>query len=252
MVSQQARKQGVSVITAAVKGETSPAIKKFSDKVFWFSLGEFSRMFEVFKSEGVQQVIMAGQISPYRLFSREVKENREIQELLASIKDRKANSIFYALARRLNEAGLELIDSTTFVKDFLPKKGVLTKNKPSDVEWEDIKFGIDLAYKIAELDIGLSVGVKFKAILAVEALEGTDNLIRRAGFLARSGVVIAKVSRPNQDMRFDIPVIGLNTVKTLIGAKARCLAIESGKTLFIDMEPSLALADRKNLSIVAV
>ena len=252
MVSQQARKQGVEVVTAALKGETSPAIKKFSDKIYWFSLGEFSRMFEVFKDEGIKKVIMAGQISPRRLFSREVKDSREIQELLGSIKDWKANTIFHCIAKKLSEAGLELLDSTIFVKDYLPGKGNLTKREPSVSEYEDIRFGIELAHKIADLDIGLSVGVKQKSILAVEALEGTDNLIRRAGALAQSGVVIAKVSRPNQDMRFDIPVIGYNTVKNLVRAKADCLAIEADKTLFLDMQDSLALADRKKLAIVAV
>jgi UDP-2,3-diacylglucosamine hydrolase len=252
LVSEQAQKQGVSLVVAAIKGETSTEIRKFSRTVRWFSLGEFSGMFDFFKQESVKKVIMAGQISPVRLFSREVRDSRQIQELLTSIKDRKANSIFLGLARKLSEQSLELIDSTTFVKDYLPQKGVLTQREPSASEKEDIKFGIDLARKIADLDIGLSVGVKQKAILAIEALEGTDNLIRRAGALARSGAVIAKVGRPNQDMRFDIPVIGLATVKTLVSAKASCLAIEAGKTLFLDLQESLALADRRNISIVAV
>jgi UDP-2,3-diacylglucosamine hydrolase len=252
LVSRQAKKQGVLVITAAINKETDPKIKEFSEKTQWFSLREFSRIFGFFQKEGVKKVIMAGQISPASLFSPEVRNSAQIQELLEAIKDRKANTIFAALAQKLAAEGLELIDSTTFVKDHLPKKGLLTKREPNASEWEDIRFGIDLAHKIAELDIGLSVGVKQKAIVAVEALEGTDNLIRRAGALARSGVVIAKVSRPNQDMRFDIPVIGLSTVKTLLWARASCLAIEANKTLFLDPQESLALADRKKLAIVAV
>jgi DUF1009 family protein len=252
LVAFEARKQNVLVITAAFKGETSPEIKRFSEETQWFSLGEFNRIFNYFQKEGVKKVIMAGQISPASLFSREVRESREIQDLLSSIKDRKANSIFSALAQKLTAQGLELIDSTAYVRKYLPEKGVLTKRQPGSSEWEDIKFGIDLAFKIADLDIGLSVGVKQKAIVAVEALEGTDNLIRRAGALAQGGVVIAKVGRPNQDMRFDIPVIGMNTIKTLIQVRACCLAIQAGKTLFLDMEEALALADRRNLAIVAV
>lgn len=252
MVSKQAQKQGVSVIVAALKGETSLQIKRFSTQIRWFSLGELNLMFDYFKKSGAEKVIMAGQVSPRRLFSREVKESPQIQELLAVIKDRKANTIFSALAQKLTSQGLELIDSTTFVKDFLPPKGTLTKREPNLAEWEDIRFGIDLAHKIADLDIGLSVGVKNKAIVAVEGLEGTDNLILRAGSLARQGVVIAKVSRPKQDMRFDIPVIGLGTMKNLAWAKASCMAFEAGKTLFLDMQESLALADRINLAIVAV
>ena len=251
LVAQEAQKKGVAVTVAAIRGETDWGIKKVSHNISWFSLGEFKRMFDFFKENGINKVLMAGQISPARLFSREVRENREIQELLNSMKDLKANTIFSGIAKKLSAAGLELLDSTIFVKEFLPLKGILTKKHPSPEESEDISFGMELAHKIADLDIGLSVGVKQKAILAVEALEGTDNLIRRAGALARKGVVIAKVSRPKQDMRFDIPVIGLNTVKTLIQARAGCLAIEADKTLFIDMQASLALADRKKLVIVA-
>ena len=152
--------------------------------------------------------------------AKQVKENKAIQELLNSIIDRRANTIFGAIANRLAAEGLTLIDSTTFLQTFVPKPGVLTRRKPTDSEWSDIRFGMDLARKVADLDIGLTVAVKNKAIVAVEALEGTDNLIRRAGRICK-GLVIAKAGRPAQDMRFDIPVIGLQTIKTLI--RAQCI-----------------------------
>jgi len=226
-------------------------LKKLVDKIYWIGLGEFHRMFEIFKNEGVTKVVMAGQISPYRLFSREVEKNQELKNLLTSIRDKKADTIFTAIAQELQESGLELLDSTTFVKELLIPKGTLTKREPGFSEWEDVYFGLDLAKAVASLDIGQTVAVKSKAVVAVEALEGTDSLIRRAGRITR-GLTIVKVSKPNQDMRFDVPVVGLNTIKNLIKAGATCLAIEAGKTLFIDKEKAIKLADTKGISVVVV
>lgn len=247
-----AKKKGCYIVAVAIKGDTSRKLKKFVDKIHWLGLSEFSRMFEIFKSEGITKVIMAGQISPHRLFSKEINRDAGLKELLAGIKNKKADTIFLAIAQKLKEFGLELMDSTTFIEDLLPKKGALTKVEPNFEVWDDIYFGLDLAKEIALLDIGQTVAVKHKAVIAVEALEGTDNLIRRAGKIARGGATIVKVSKPKQDMRFDIPVVGLNTVKNLIKAKAVCLAIEAGKTLFIDRELSVKLADKAGISIVAV
>jgi hypothetical protein len=250
--AQGAKRSGNYIVCVAIKKETSAGLKKYVDEIHWIALQEFNRMFSIFRESGVKKIVMAGQISPVRLFSKEVKNNRQIQELLASIKDRKANTIFSAIAKILEEQGLQLIDSTTFLQESVPAKGTLTRREPSLGEWEDIGFGLELARKIAGLDIGLTVAVKNKAIVAVEALEGTDNLIKRAGKIARQGLVIVKVARPDQDMRFDIPVIGFDTVKNLIKVKATCLVFEAGKTLFIDMQPAIKLAQKKGLAIVAV
>lgn len=250
--TQAAKKQGCSVVAVAIKGETLPALKKIADKVYWISLKEYSRMFQIFQSEGITQVVMAGQISPGRLFSKEINKDVELKRILSQIKDKKADTIFGAIAQRLKDFGLELLNSTIFLEDFLPKKGVLTKKEPGFSEWEDIYFAFDLAKEMGLLDIGQTVAVKQKAVVAVEALEGTDNLIRRAGRIAGAGVVIAKVSKPKQDMRFDIPVVGLNTIKNLARIKAACLAIEAEKTLFIDKEESIRLADRHGIALVSV
>jgi DUF1009 family protein len=252
LFSEAAKKKNYSIIAIAIKGDTSPQLKKFVDKIYWLKLNEFRRIFEIFKSEGVKKITMAGQISPSRLFSKEFARDPDIKNLITNIQDKKADTIFSTIAGRLEESGFELIDSTSFIKDLLPDKGVLTKTKPGFDEWEDIYFGFDLAKSIAFLDIGQAVAVKKKAIVAVEALEGTDNLIRRAARIAGKGIVVTKVSKPHQDMRFDIPVVGLNTVKNLIKAGASCLAIEANKTLFIDKEQSVKLADKKGISIVAV
>jgi len=250
--SQAAKKRNCYIVAIAVKRETSRRLANFVDKIYWLNLHEFRRMFEILKDEGIQKVIFAGQISPKWLFSKEIKKSEEVRSLLASIRDKKADTIFGAVAKKLEESGFELIDSTTFVEDFLPKKGILTRNEPDSAGWADINFGLDLAKAVASYDIGQTVVVKDRAIVAVEALEGTDNLIKRAGRIARGGITVVKVSKPKQDMRFDIPVVGLNTVKNLIKASARCLAIEAGKTLFIDKEESIELANKKGISIVAV
>ena len=250
--SEAAKKKNYYVVAVAIKGDTSPKLRNSVDKIYWIGLDGFRRVFEIFKSEGITKVVMAGQISPYRLFSREINQDEELKNLLTQIKDKKADTLFGAMAERLKGFGFELLDSTTFMEEFLPKKGTLTKREPDFGEWEDIYFGFDLAKAVAYLDIGQTVAVKNKAIVAVEALEGTDSLIRRAGKIARGGIVVVKVSKPKQDMRFDIPVIGLNTIKNLIKVKANCLAIEAEKTIFIDQEPSLRLADKRGVSIVGV
>ena len=250
--AEAAKKQGCYVVAVAIKKDTNPKIKKIADKVYWLGLDEFSRLFEIFKKEGVANIVMAGQISPHRLFGKEIGKDPILKNLLLEIKNKKADTIFGGIARKLKDEGLELLDSTIFVSEYLPKKGLLTKSQPGPEVKEDIVFGFELAKAIGNLDIGQTVAVKDKAIVAVEAFEGTDNLIRRSGKLAGKGLTIVKVSKPKQDMRFDIPVIGYNTVKNLVRARASCLAIEAGKTLFIDKEESLLLADRHGISIVAI
>lgn len=252
LFSQAAQKKNYYIVAVAVKKDTSPQLSRYVDKIYWIGLNQFSKLFEIFKRENITKIAMAGQISPRRLFSKEVSQDRELQDILAGIKDQRPDSIFGAIAKKLKDAGLELIDSTTFLEEHLPKKGTLTKREPDLAEWEDVYFGLGIARNIADLDIGQSAAVKNKAIVAVEALEGTDNVIRRARRITGGGFILAKVSKPKQDMRFDIPVVGLNTVKNLVKAKARCLAIEAGKTLFIDKDVAVGLADKKGISIVAV
>jgi DUF1009 family protein len=252
LFSEAAKKKNYYVVAIAIRGDTSFKLKKFVDKIFWIRLSEFRKISEIFKREGVTKIAMAGQIRPDRLFSRELAKDEETKKLLESLKDKKADTIFGAVAEKLRVLGFELMDSTTFMEDFLPKQGTLTKREPDFSEWEDVYFGLDLAKAIAYLDIGQTVAVKHKAIVAVEALEGTDNLIRRAGRITRGGIAVVKVSKPKQDLRFDIPVVGLNTIKNLVKAHARCLAFEAEKTLFLDKEESIKLAEKKGISIVAV
>ena len=252
LFAASARKKGCEIIAIAIKGDTSPKIKKLADKIYWIGLAEFGRMFDILKAENVDGVVMAGQVSPRRLFSKEINKSKELKEILQGLKDKKTDTLFGAVAQKLEEAGLPLLDSTTFIEEYLPKKGILTKCQPDFDTWEDVYFGLNLAKSVAALDIGQAVAVKSKAIVAVEAFEGTDQLIRRAGKTGCGRIVIVKVSKPKQDMRFDIPVIGLNTIKNLVKAKAKCLAFEAGKAIFIDQEESVRLADKKGIAIVAV
>jgi len=252
LFAANAKEKGCYIVAIAIKGDTSPKLNKLVDKIYWLALADFHKMFDLFKAEGVKDVVMAGQVSPARLFGKEINKSEELKQILASLKDKKADTLFGAVASRLEAAGLNLLDSTTFIGQYLPGKGTLTKCVPDFAAWDDVYFGLSLAKAVANLDIGQTVAVKFKAIVAVEALEGTDNLIRRAGKIGGSGITLIKVSKPKQDMRFDIPVIGLNTIKNLAKVKAKCLAFEAGKTLFIDKEESIRFADRKGIAIVAV
>jgi DUF1009 family protein len=252
LFAEAAKKRSYEIVAVAVKRETSARLKNYVDKIYWLGLDEFGRLFEIFRSEGISDLAMAGQISPRRLFSKEILKSRGLQELLENLEDKRADTIFAAVARKIEACGFRLLDSTIFLKEYMPQQGVLTKKQPDFRQWEDIYFGLEIAKNSASLDIGQVVAVKHKAIVAVEALEGTDSLIRRAGRLARSGISVVKVSKPKQDMRFDIPVVGVNTIKALRAAQAACLAIEAGRTLFLDCQKAVNLADNWGLAVVAV
>ncbi len=252
LVCEAARRQGLRVVAVAVRGDTSARITRLADEVHWLRLSEFSRMFGIFRGAGIRNVVMAGQISPRRLFSGEAQRDIRLRALLDGVRDKRADTLFGAVGRMLREEGFELTDSTVYVRDLFPAAGVLTRTSPDASLADDIAFGLKMAKSVAQLDIGQTVAVKETAIVAVEAFEGTDNLIRRAGRLAGKGLTVVKVSKPNQDARFDVPVVGMRTIQSCVRARCRCLAIEAGKTLFIDREKSLALADRNNLVVTAV
>ncbi|MFH1678810.1 MAG: UDP-2,3-diacylglucosamine diphosphatase LpxI [Candidatus Omnitrophota bacterium] len=252
LVAAEANKKGYSVVAIAIKGETHTRLKSLVEKIYWLGLDEFSRVFEILENEQITEVVMAGQISPLQLFRPKIRNSLELRSLLDSLKDKRADTIFGAFAKKLEGHGIKVLDSTFLLSKFLPSKGVLTQKQPGSLQLEDIQLGFSIAKEVGRLDIGQTAAIKDKAIVAIEALEGTDNLINRAGRITSSGVIIIKVSKPAQDMRFDVPVVGLNTIKNLIRARAAGLAIEGGKTLFIDRQEALALADKKGLFIVAL
>jgi len=252
LFAKEARKKGYRVLSIAIKGNTNPRLKKFVDEIKWFKINGFRNMFDFLKEKGITNVIMAGQIKPRTLFHKDILQDEELRSLIVGLEDRRADSVLGAIANKISEAGMHLLDSTIFLEGYLPKKGTLTQEEPTEEIWNDINFGFQMAKEIARLDIGQVVAVKNKAVVAVESMEGTDVTILRAGKIASRGCVVVKVSKPNQDMRFDIPVVGLRTIKNLIKIKARCLAFEAQKTLFIDREKCIEKAKRNNLIVVAV
>lgn len=252
LFAKAAKDKGFRVLSIAVKNNTDPGLSKFVDDIRWFKISEFRKIFEFLNKEDIKDVVMAGQIKPSTLFDKEIFSDEELRKLIIDLKDRRTDSIFGAIARKLIESGIKLLDSTIFLEDYLPKKGILTPVEPSKEIWDDINFGFHIAKEVARLDIGQVVVVRNKAIVAVESMEGTDATIRRAGTIASKGCVAVKVSKPNQDMRFDIPVVGLKTIKNLLKIKAKCLAFEAGKTLLIDKERCIKEARRHNLIIAAI
>jgi DUF1009 family protein len=250
LFAQKARDQNYQVIAAGIRGDTSRLLQFFVDKCSWFKAGELKKLFSFFHESGVAQVMMAGQVSPNNLFDPSVALDEEFRGLFQALKDRKADTIFRAVADRLADQGLELVDSTFLLKEYLAPKGTLTSRGPSLKELEDIAFGTKIAKEMGGIDVGQTVVVKDKAIVAIEALEGTDRAISRGGQIAQDGAVVVKMSKPDQDLRFDVPVIGPRTIKTMIKSRAKCLGIEAGKTLILDYDPCIKLANKAGICIV--
>jgi DUF1009 family protein len=249
--AQAARNKGVSLTVIGINEETDKSIADYADKIYWISVGQLGSLIEILKKEKIEKAVMAGQIRHKLLFS-DIKLDDEFKALLSKIKDKKTDTILGAVAARIGQLGVKLIDSSYFIKDYLPSAGVLTKKGPTPEQKEDIEFGLKIAKAIAGLDIGQSVVVKNKAVLSVEAIEGTDEAISRGSKYSQGGAVVVKVSKPNQDMRFDIPLIGKQTIKTMIDKKAAVLAIEAGKTFFLDQDYVIAEADKHGIVIIAV
>ena len=252
LFAKAAKAQGIKIIAVGTEGETLPEVERLVDKFYWVKLGELSRVLEIFKAEGVKKAVMAGGVTKSRIFNEALKIDGLMKSILVRALDKKDDTLLSMITATLKSAGIDLLDSTLFLEDLLPGEGTLTKVKPTPAQEEDIKFGVKVAREVAGLDIGLSIFVKDKAVIAVEDIEGTDAMIKRGGRLAGPGGVIIKVARPKQNMRFDIPVIGPQTIRSMAEVKAGCLAIEAKKTLIIDKEEAIALADNSSISIIAV
>ncbi|HYE16149.1 MAG TPA: UDP-2,3-diacylglucosamine diphosphatase LpxI [Pyrinomonadaceae bacterium] len=251
LVLEGARRAGVEMAVAAIKEETDPEIEKVAGKLTWVGIGQLGKMIRFFKREGVGKAIMAGQVRHVQIFSGALPDVRMLRMLLA-LPRRNTDALIGGVAAELAGEGIELIDSTYFLQDHLPGEGVLTKRAPDARERGDIEYGLEVAREIARLDLGQTIVVRARACVAVEAMEGTDAVIERAGHLARGRLTVVKVAKPGQDMRFDVPVVGLPTVETMAAAGATCLCVTAGKTLIFDSAEMLALADRHRISVVAV
>ncbi len=252
LLAQAAKDNGVDVIAIAINSAADKKIEKIVDKIYWVNIGQAKKLIDILLKEEIRYAVMAGKVNKAVIIKQALTLDREARGLLKRIADKKDDTILLSVANRLKDFGVELIDSTLFLKDLMPGKGVLTKRRPTKQELEDIKFGFSIAKEMGLLDIGQSVIVKQKAVIAVEAIEGTDEAIKRAGLLAGKETVVIKVSKPKQDMRFDVPVIGLETLKALKEAGSSVLAIEAGKVLVLDKESLISKADNAGLSIIAI
>ena len=251
LLADSARKQGVSrIVAVAFKKETDPVIEKYADEVKWLHLGQLGPMLDELKRSGVGHAVMAGQITPTHLFT--VRMDRPLLNLLARLKERNAQTIFGAVGDELKAVGIELMPASLFMESCMPAPGVLGARRPTDEEWRDIRLGLKVAKTTSGLDIGQTVVIKQGTILSVEAFEGTDETIERAGRLGGPGAVVVKVAKRGHDMRFDIPVVGDRTMKLLRKIKASVLALEANRSILLEREKIVAEADRLGLCLIAV
>jgi DUF1009 family protein len=240
------------MVVAAIQEETFPEIEKYAKSVHWLSLGQLGKLIKTFKKEGVDRAIMAGQVKHKQIFSSIVPDFKMIQ-LLASLATKNTDSLIGAVAKVLENEGIRLLDSTSFLGPLLPKPGVLTSRIPSDEEKRDLEYGYKIARELGRLDLGQTVVVSDAACIALEAMEGTDAVIERAGSLAGGRPLrVVKLAKPNQDLRFDVPVIGLPTIRQMVRSSATALTIEAGKTLLIDRDELIREANANGIAIVAV
>lgn len=251
MVVEGARLARAELVVAAIREETDAEIEHLAVRVKWVGIGQLGRMIRFFKEEGVEKAIMAGQVKHVQIFSRAVPDARMLKVLL-KLPRRNTDSLIGAIASELQSEGIELIDSTYFLQNNLPAAGTLTRRQPDKHEREDIEYGLEVAHEIARLDLGQTIVVRGKACVAIEAMEGTDATIRRAGTLVSGRLTVVKIAKPNQDMRFDVPVVGVPTIDAMVEAGATCLCITAGKTLMFDREQMIATADKRKIAIIAV
>jgi len=250
--ADEARKKGVKVVAFAAKEIASPQLDSHVDKIYWLDLLETKKLPFLFTTNRIRNLVMLGKIPKGIFFKKDFSKSEEISSFLKETNNRLDDSILRDVAKKAEKFGFTFINPMDYLLDFIPQKGVFTKRNPTAKEWEDIEFGREIAQVLGKLGIGQTVAVQNKAILAVEAIEGTDEAIKRSGKFSKGGSIVVKMIKPNQDPRFDIPTIGIETINSLIEAKAAVLAMEAEKTFFINREESIAKADEYNISIVAI
>ena len=261
LVLDAARAQGYEVVVAAIKEETFPEIESHGAfAVHWLSLGELSKLIETFQREGVRRAVMAGQVKHKQIFSS-IRPDWRLAKMLLSLTTRNTDSLLAAVAKVLADEGIQLEKSTWLLDPLLVKPGVLTKRSPTEQEQKNIQYGRTVAQEVAQHDIGQTVVIAESACVAVEAMEGTDATIERAGQIMRSlhgdastlsrDLTVVKIAKPNQDMRFDVPVIGVKTIEVMKAAGATCLAVDAGKCLLLDGQKVIDATNENDIAIVA-
>jgi len=261
LVLDAARSRGLDVVVAAIREEAFPEIEeRGAASVHWLSLGELSKLIEILKREGVRRAVMAGQVKHKQIFSS-IRPDWKLAKVLLSLTTRNTDSLIGAVAKVLNDEGISLMNSTELLEPLLARPGVLTRRKPTEQEQKDVEYGRRVGRHLAEYDIGQTVVIAGAACVAVEAMEGTDATIQRAAEIMRAmegeastfsrNLTVVKVAKPKQDMRFDVPVVGVKTIDTMRDAGATCLAIDAGKCLLIDGERVIEAADGAGMCVVA-
>ena len=252
LVLEGARSRGIDMAVIAIREEASPALEQAATRFHWISLGELGRGIDLLHQEGVKHAVMAGQVKHNKIFSS-IRPDWRLAKLLLALPSKNTDSLIGAVAHVLEGEGIELVDSTKFLGSLLPATGVLTRRAPDEAEAADIAYGRQIAHQIAGLDLGQTVVIRDRACVAVEAMEGTDETIERAARIAGGQrLVVVKVSKPRQDMRFDVPVIGTKTIEVMRRANAMALVIDAGRTLLFDREALIREADAAGIAIQAL
>ncbi|MGD1075441.1 MAG: UDP-2,3-diacylglucosamine diphosphatase LpxI [Thermodesulfovibrionales bacterium] len=249
-VALGAKAKGFHVVAVALEPLADKTLSDCVDDITWINVGKLGGIIEFLKRSGIRKAVMAGKVPKSLLYESRIRPDLRAMKLLFTLKDRSDDSILLALTRELEKEGITLLNTTDFCSHMLTPEGFLTKSRPTDVEFKDISFGWKIAKAMGKLDIGQTVVVKDQAVMAVEAIEGTDEAIKRGGHYAAGGAVVVKVSKPNQDMRFDVPVVGLATLHAMVAAKARVLVLEAEKTILLQKDIVIPSADKAGISVV--
>jgi hypothetical protein len=252
IIARDARERGFKVFTIALENLASPDLSRVSDEIKWINVGKLGELIDTLKELDVKEAIMAGKVSKTLLYKSKITPDLRAVKLLFSRQAKSDDSILNAITRELEKEGIHVIDTTAFSPHLLTPEGVLTDDPPTMDEWKDIEFGWKIAKEIGRLDIGQTIVVKGQAVMAVEAIEGTDEAILRGGKLSGEGAVVIKVSKPHQDMRLDVPVIGMNTLKSMIEVRARVIAVEAHKSMIINRERLIKEAEESGISVVGI
>ncbi len=250
VISLEARSKGYRVVAIALEPLADRTISNYADEIRTVNIGKLGEIIDTLKKAGARDVVMAGKVPKSLLYKSKITPDLRAIKLLFTLKDRRDDAILLAITKELEGEGIHVLNTTDFCSSLLTPEGVLTEEEPSREEWKDIRFGWDIAREMGRLDIGQTVVVKNQAVMAVEAIEGTDEAIKRGGYYAGDGAVVVKVSKPDQDMRFDVPVAGMNTLKAMIDARARVLALEAEKTILLQREQLIRDANEAGITVV--
>ncbi len=252
IIAKDARERGYKVITVALETLASLEMDSVSDEIRWVNPGKFGELIDILKKHQIKEAIMAGKVPKSLLFKSKITPDLRAVKLLFSIKDKSDDAILNAITKELAGEGIEIIDTTKFSPHLLTPVGCLTRKKPDEEQWKDIEFGWKIAREIGKLDIGQTVVIKGKAVMAIEAIEGTDEAILRGGKWAGDGAVVVKVSKPQQDMRMDVPAVGPDTLKSMEKVNAKVLALEAHRSMIVDRETVIRAAESAGIVIVGI